>query len=137
MFFGMSDEQKSQDIYAMGVLNLVNIARQIRAGRAEQLADEIENSLLEYLEQMVNFRETSLTRVTIYAASKLFRFSKKEVSGNVRQLLSSSSEKVQGDLSNDCYKLLSVCNGGKGCVPWPTSLRPVDVDTPDPMGWRY
>jgi hypothetical protein len=123
--------------YAMQVVNMVNIARQIRGGHAETLAKEIEDTLPNLLNHMLGFKETPLKAATLYAAGKLFKYSKKIIPDELARHIAIARKKQGEVLSDGCFEKLPICTGGFGCVPWATSLRPVDVTKPNPNGWRY
>jgi hypothetical protein len=132
----MSDRE-IKEMYAMEVLNLVNIVEEIRAGRAKQLANDIENSLSEYLTHMKDFKETPLKAITFYAVSLLFKSSKRKVPNKLRRLMTKYQDKAQEELEPDYYELQTICGGGWRCIPKVTSLRPVDLTKKTTMGWRY
>ena len=133
---GELPDGETQNDYVAQVLNLVNVASEIRAGRANQLAESIESSLPDYLTSMAGFTTTPAKTAAFYAASRLLQTSKKPVPAGLQKLLNQAKAGAKQVLSEKCYELLLVCKE-KGCIPIPTSLRPVDVNKVDPMGWHY
>jgi hypothetical protein len=122
-----------QTKYALQVLSLMHVAREIKAGRGTQLANSIDASLADYLTPMVGFRETNLSLAAFYLAGQRFR-----ASNQTPPPVLSAKLKRAGDgevLSDGCFELMD-CKE-PGCVPWPTSLKPANVKAPNPMGWRY
>src|SRR5437016_13229777 len=64
---GLPDEEIQND-YAAQVLNLIHVASEIRAGRANQLVESIEDSLPDYLTSMAGFTKSPAKTATFYAA---------------------------------------------------------------------
>jgi len=129
--------KKSQYEYTMDVLNLINVAREIRAGHGKQLAENIENSLPEHLKMISKFKKTPLMKAPFLLTNVLYISAKKQIPRSISNLIKKYGMSADQVLSDDCYDLLSVCGGGRWCWPLPTSLRPVDVDSPNPYGWHY
>lgn len=132
-------ESDSQQLYAMMVLSLVNVARQIRGDQGDELASHVEGNMARYLEVMLDFDDTPLTIATFYAAGKLLEEAGEEAPSRITERVKELSGVQERVLSEKCFKPLSVCAAtDPNCVPWPTSLRPVDTDEEQPYtGWRY
>ena len=126
----------TEQMYAMHVVDLVNIARQIRDGHGEEVAARIEEGMPAYLAAMRGFAESHLKTATFYAAGKLLKKSGVRLTRALAALVDRYSRRQHEALSKDCHKLAR-CGGGWRCIPWPTSLRPVDPNRTDPVGWRY
>jgi hypothetical protein len=133
---GEVPDEDTQNDYAALVLNLINIASEIHAGRANQLVESIASSLPEYLTSMSGFKDSPLKTATFAAAGQLLKTSNKAVPADLQAQVAAAGAKAKQVLSTDCYDLLTVCKE-KGCIPIPTSLRPVDVSKVNPMGWQY
>jgi hypothetical protein len=131
--------REAQDMYAMQVLSLIYVAREIRKGRADELANTIEEALAGYLARISSFRETSLTTATYYTAGLLYKSAKKRIPRGLSKYISRAQRRIRAEVSEDCYELTTCTTVAcvAGCVPWPTSLRPVDVNKPSPVGWHY
>ena len=129
-------DQDTQEIYSRQLLDLLNVASEIRAGRAEQLAERIELSLEGHLNVMMEFDENIFKTATFHLANLHYESSGNEAPENLKVMLSKSTIAMKQVLSDDCYAPVT-CTGGADCHKWPTSLTAVDPDTPDPMGWHY
>jgi hypothetical protein len=130
------ETREGQHLYEMDVLNLIHIASEIRAGRAEQLAKRIEDALPEYLREMETFEESSFRTLAFYETGQLYATSKCRIPQDLEGPIETAEARVGEVLSDDCFAE-TVCNGGVDCHRWPTSLPDIDVNTPDPMGWHY
>jgi hypothetical protein len=128
--------REEQDGFAWQVISLISVAQDIRAGRAEDLAARIEDMLPTYLEVMADFDDSALRTVAFYAAGLLYAESRKQPPEWMSHVIGTAKTDISQVLSEDCFEEMR-CKPGKGCVPWPTSLRAVDVSRPSPMGWRY
>lgn len=128
--------QDSQDLYSMQFLNMINVLSEIRAGRSEQLAASIENSIPAYLKQIAGFNEASLKTVSFYTADLFYQKEDKTPPAEFEHYFTMAAVNAKQVLSKDCYDLLSICTA-PGCTPLPTSLRPVNIDSPNPAGWHY
>ncbi|HEY6326818.1 MAG TPA: hypothetical protein VIW73_09950 [Candidatus Cybelea sp.] len=124
-----------QNKFAMQVLSLLHIAREIRAGRGPQFAASIGSNLGDVLTPMLTFRQNNLTIAVFYLADRYYGSSGSAIPTNLGPALKAGSAKVNQILSQDCFDL-TVCKS-PGCAPWPTSLRPANVNAPSPIGWRY
>lgn len=131
-----AEAAEGQDLYALDVLNLIHVANEIRAGRADKLAHRIEDLLPEHLREMGAFQESSVTILATHQAGQLLESSGKEIPADLKGRLAAAGEKAKQLLSEDCF-VETVCDGGPGCHRWPTSLPDIDPTTPNPMGWRY
>jgi hypothetical protein len=121
--------------YATQLLSLINVARQIRAGKAEKLAEQIESSLPDYLRQMADFEEVPPMRAPFYLSRLLYDAIGKKFPEDLRPLILKYG-KAEGVLSDDCFALKKGC-GGVLCWKDTSSLQPVDTSKKDPYGWRY
>ncbi len=128
--------QDIEAVYTRQVLDLLVVARDIREGRTEDLADRIESTLEGHLSQMMKFQESPNKTACFYLADELYAASDKKAPETLKSALAESKTALKQILSKDCFAEAS-CGGGVDCHKWPTSLRPVDPDTPDVMGWHY
>jgi hypothetical protein len=128
--------QESQDLYSAEFLNMLNILSEIRAGRAEQLASTIESSIPQYLTQISGFNESAFKTVSFYNASMFYMKQDKTPPAEFEAQIKQAMIDSKTVLSDDCYDLFPTCVA-VNCVPWPTSLRPVNINSPNPEGWRY
>jgi hypothetical protein len=124
-----------QTRYAMDVLNLINVAREIREGRANQLADMIEESLPEYLHEMGDFKNSTVMCAAFYLTRVLFHKVGKPVPKGLAGLMAAYGN-APGGLSKTCHPLIK-CKGGILCIKQVSSLQPVDVNKIDNQGFRY
>ena len=129
-------DQPTQDQYSMQVYSLVNVASEIQHGRAKRLAGSIQGDLPGHLKRMADFRPTPLKKAVFLAAARLFKASAMSVPSDLRSTMAAGLAGGGQAVSAGCFKLLSICST-KNCIPLPISLRPVDVNAPDPMGWHY
>lgn len=130
-------EKDYQIAYALQVLTLISVAQDIRAGRASDLLQVIEDGLPAYLTTMVSHTDSSYRTVALHTGGQLYGPDAiKRFGPQVMASIQEAGTKLNQVLSDGCFKEIR-CDGGKGCVPWPTSLRAVDVNTPDPMGWKF
>ncbi|HLK16232.1 MAG TPA: hypothetical protein VKT78_15610 [Fimbriimonadaceae bacterium] len=125
-----------QDGFTLQVLNLVNVAQRIRSGHAPQLENDIAHTLPQYLRFMENFGDTPTRTATFYVAGNLFKASNITVPADLQRQIALANAKAKQVLSKDCFQQIS-CIPGAGCVPWPTSLKPVNPKVLDPQGWHY
>ncbi|HTD38244.1 MAG TPA: hypothetical protein VK669_12070 [Candidatus Limnocylindrales bacterium] len=126
-----SDQTK----YAMQVLSLMHVAREIKAGRGAQLAASIEASTPDYLTPMADFAETNYTIGAFALADQQFKAENRTPPAALNAKLKGGRDKLAQVLSQDCFELID-CKE-PGCVPWPTSLRAANLNAPSPLGWRY
>jgi hypothetical protein len=127
----------AQNTYSMQVLSLIHVAREIRKGRAEELASSIEASLATHLRRMSEFPEAPVTTAAFYTAGLLYRATETKTPAGLATPISTAGTKIKQAVSEECFELLDVCACGAGCVPWPTSLRPVNVNKQSEVGWHY
>ncbi|MGA3372383.1 MAG: hypothetical protein ABSC48_11560 [Terracidiphilus sp.] len=124
-------------MYVMAVLSLVNVARQIRDGKGDDVAEHIEESLPSYLKTMLEFKENNLKTAAFYAGGKLIKSRHLEVEKRLESAIAGYTQEQGQVLSDKCYKLAK-CGGGFFCWEAPISLRPVDPNVVDDQdGWRY
>jgi len=128
--------QQSQDMYSTEFLNMLNVLTEIRAGRAEQLAASIENSIPAHLGQIATFNESALKTVSFYSSELFYKKQGKMPPVEFETHFKQAEIDAKTVLSDSCYDLLPVC-AEVDCIPWPTSLRPVNLDSPNPEGWHY
>lgn len=128
--------QESQDLYSAEFLNMMNVLSEIRAGRAAQLAASIESSIPQYLTQISGFNESTLKTVSFYNANLYYLKQDKTPPSEFESQIKQAQIDSKTVLSDDCYDLFPACVA-PGCIPWPTSLRPVNINSPNPEGWRY
>lgn len=126
---------EAEDFYSMQFLSTLNTLSEIRANRSNQLADRIESSLPDYLAHISTFNSSTMKTASFYIAGEYYKEVKKTPPAELSEHFE-MAVKVPRVLSDSCYEEIK-CNGGKGCVPWPTSLRAVDITKPNVMGWRY
>jgi len=124
-----------EQLYIERVLDQINVAREIRAGRGNQLADRIEHALPRYLKAMRDFKDSRNKNAAYYNAAQHLKSVKVELAPDVRALVDQYSAKVSVVRDQGCYALTDQC-GDENCVAVPTSLRPIDPNTPDPNGWQ-
>jgi len=124
-----------QTQHALRVISLLHIAREVKAGRAEQVAASIRASAADYLTPMLAFDHTNLWIGAFYLGDVLYRSSGEPPPSHLAAALKGGREKIKEVLSDGCFDL-TVCKEN-GCVKWPTSLQPVNVNAPNPMGWHY
>jgi hypothetical protein len=121
-----------QEAYTMRVMEQLSIAYEIRTGRANDLADRIEKAFPTYLKTISEFNHKEAVASAMAAAAKYYERSRKQIPAEIEPLLRSAQKRVAGQ----CYDLVEVCRGGKGCIPVVTSLRPVDLRKPNDGGWE-
>lgn len=129
-------DQPTQDQYTMQVYSLVNVASEIQRGKGEQLASSIQGDLPGHLKRMAGFRPSPLKKAVFQSARQLFRASHMAMPADLKSTMANGLAGGGQALSAGCFKLLPICSTTK-CIPLPISLRPVDVNAPDPMGWHY
>ncbi len=128
---GGMTKREAEEFYAMQVISMMNVAAEIRAGRCAQVLERIESSLPAGLEEMTKFEQTPATVAALNSAIKYYQHSGRPVPAFLAGVKDRVQSAVAGLESKDCYAFKK-CS----CLKlW--SPEGVDVNKPDPYGWRY
>ena len=117
------------DRYAFGILEQINIALLVREGKSENLVKGMEQKIPKYLLALNDFDKKGDALLAMQAL-KLYC---KKVSLKVPKEIENLFENIPQlaiDKSKECFVPEIICDGGTGCIPIPTSLRPTS-DTID------
>jgi hypothetical protein len=128
-------QAETEDMYVREFLNMAEVYRQIREGQAELLAKQIEAAMPAYLKRINTFERSTMKSAGFIVAGTLVKKYNIALGAELNSSIEEAEEVAGQVLSDDCYDLLD-CRA-PGCVPWPTSLRGANVNSPNIMGWHY
>ena len=123
-----------EESYAISTLGQIHVAGELAGGRSDELAASIAEAIPEYVKAMNSVHAGGQWAADVNLAAKAYyERSSRPVPASIESFLSAVSLEVFA--ARKCYDLQSICTTDPKCIPIATSLRPVNLASPNPQGW--
>jgi hypothetical protein len=123
------------EMYALALAERFHILREVKAGRIA----EVEKTILRSLPQQTLALAEKFNRSPfVIRVLQIARQYYEKDPAPPQQLMAALTNLPPKSKAKACYDLVLVCTGDgtPGCTPVVTSLRPVNLKSPNPDGWE-